>query len=169
MKWKPAAPTSAFLSASLCFPGLAFGASADHIAVSRIVGPNVVLGEFGSRPRLIVDTLKITDKVNVTKGTKTLLATYAVFNPSTCKEIDTGAWSIQGTKPKEGEFTLGYVIEHPTSGPCVHDYFWYAGIYYEWKANTGTTDTGEAIWNGTSCPAGMPCSVEYKFTFYLEK
>jgi hypothetical protein len=153
----------AILSAPLLYFGtITASASAEgNTAVSHIIGPNVVLGEFGQS-----GTTLIVDHVNVIANKRNFLAAYVVYNSQTCQELDEGAWTV-GTKPRKGHFSFRNVTAHLSNGACPNTTFTFAGIFYTWTAAVGVKDVGAATWKGTQC--SVNCVAPYKFVFHLEQ
>jgi RHS repeat-associated protein len=85
--------------------------------------------------------------IEVSLGVQTYLMAWAEYDPSTCTEISSGAWTLNSS-PAYGTVSYGTVT---APAPCGGT-FTYGAIYYTLTSTTATSDTFSATWNS---PDGM--------------
>lgn len=137
--------------ASTVFPAIALStlclagtiANAADEAASEHFGRAVILRNMIHIGR----TAPTVVNVSVEEKKKTLMAMAMVYNPSTCKEVTSGAWTIN-VEPKHGTDTLA---PHKFSFTCNgkrHTYT-YAGIFYTsaGPASKAKKDVTLATWS----------------------
>jgi len=80
--------------------------------------------------------------VEVSLGVQTYLMGWVEYDPSTCTEISSGAWTVNSS-PAFGTVSFGTVT---APAPCGGT-FTYGAIYYTLTSATATSDTFSATWN----------------------
>jgi RHS repeat-associated protein len=80
--------------------------------------------------------------VEVSFGVQTYLMAWVEYDPSTCTEISSGAWTLNSS-PAFGTVSYGTIT---APAPCGGT-FTYGAIYYTLTSATATSDTFSATWN----------------------
>src|ERR1700692_1168936 len=80
--------------------------------------------------------------VEVSLGVQTYLMGWVEYDPSTCTEISSGAWTVNSS-PAFGTVSFGTVT---APAPCGGT-FTYGAVYYTLTSATATSDTFSATWN----------------------
>lgn len=132
---------SAIAASTICLAGAS--ANAADAATSHFFGPGVFLGNMiksGKTGPTVVP-------VDVEEKKRSVMAYAMVYNPSTCAEITSGAWTIN-VKPKHGTDSLGPYKFSFTCNGKKHTYT-YAGIYYtsSGPASKAKKDVTLATWS----------------------
>jgi len=111
-------------------------AGSPHIAAATLKGDE---SKFSNPP----DTLHY----GVQFGVRTFLSAWTEYNPSTCQDIDQGAWT-DVTLPKHGDYSTDTIMSTLNNGDCPGVQFPFAAIYYTWsKDKQATKDKFSATWN----------------------